>query len=119
LLTGSKPQGATDFRAYLPRFTEGNRAQNESVAERLKAFASARGMTVGQLTVAWVLASRPRFVPLIGAKTRTQLRDALGALEKPLSAADVAELERLVPRDAIAGTRYAAEHMTNLASERA
>jgi aryl-alcohol dehydrogenase-like predicted oxidoreductase len=119
LLTGSKPQGASDFRAYLPRFAGDNRAQNEDVAAKLKAFAEVRGMTTGQLTVAWVLAKRPAFVPLIGSKTRKQLNDALGALEKPLSASDVAALEKLVPEGAVAGSRYSAEQMAHLDSERA
>jgi aryl-alcohol dehydrogenase-like predicted oxidoreductase len=119
LLTGRKPQGQSDFRAYLPRFTGDNRAKNDQVADALRAFADARGMTAGQLALAWVLAKKPGFVPLIGAKTRAQLKDALGALEKPLSRDDVAALEKLVPADAVAGSRYAAEHMASLDSERA
>jgi aryl-alcohol dehydrogenase-like predicted oxidoreductase len=119
LLTGSKPQGAGDFRAYLPRFTGDNRASNDEVVAALRTFAAERRMTSGQLAVAWVLAKRPGFVPLIGAKTRKQLSDALGALEKPLSAADLAALERLVPEGAVAGSRYSAEQMAHLDSERA
>ena len=118
LLTGSKPLGKGDFRAHLPRFTGDNHAKNEAVVEALKAFANARNMTVGQLAVAWVLATRPSFVPLIGAKTRVQLKDALGALDKPLSADDVEALDRLVPDGAVAGSRYAAEQMAHLDSER-
>jgi len=119
LLTGSKPQGKSDFRAYLPRFTGDNRAKNDHVVETLRAFADARGMTTGQLAIAWVLAKKPGFVPLIGAKTRAQLTDALGALERPLSAEDVMALEKLVPADAVAGSRYGAEQMAHLDSERA
>jgi aryl-alcohol dehydrogenase-like predicted oxidoreductase len=54
----------------------------------------------------------------VGARTRAQLDDALGALRTPLSPADVAALEGLVPADAIAGPRYAVEQMKNLDSER-
>ena len=65
-----------------------------------------------------MLAKQPAFVPCVGARTRAQLEDALGALEKPLSASDVAALEALVPAGAIAGTRYAAEQMRHLDSEK-
>jgi aryl-alcohol dehydrogenase-like predicted oxidoreductase len=75
-------------------------------------------MTAAQLTLAWVRAKQPSFVPLVGARTRAQLDDALGALRTPLSPADVAALEGLVPADAIAGPRYAVEQMKNLDSER-
>jgi diketogulonate reductase-like aldo/keto reductase len=61
-------------------------------------------MTPAQLSVAWVLAKQPGLVPVLGARTRKQLLDVLGALEKPLSAADVAAVEGILPKDAIAGT---------------
>ncbi|MBL8718866.1 MAG: aldo/keto reductase [Myxococcales bacterium] len=118
LLSGSKPRGAGDFRAYLPRFTEGHRATNDAVVERLAAFAAARGRTAGQTVIAWALARQPAFVPVIGARTEVQLADMLGALAKPLDAAAVAELEALVPRDAIVGDRYATAQMQHLDSER-
>jgi len=118
LLTGSKPQGRGDFRAYLPRFAPGNSGQNNAVVAGLQRFATDRGMSAGQLAIAWVLARQPAFVPLVGAKTRAQLADALGALDKPLSASDVAALEALAPEGAIAGTRYGAEQMAHLDSEK-
>lgn len=118
LLTGSKPQEKGDFRAYLPRFSGNNRSQNDTVAKALHTFALERNMTVGQLAVAWVRFRQPGFVPLVGAKTRAQLADAIGALDKPLSASDVTALEAMVPPEAIAGTRYAADQMTHLDSER-
>jgi len=68
-------------------------------------------MSVEQLAIAWVLARQPGFVPVVGAKTRAQLTDALGALDTPLSAGDVVALETLVPDGAIAGTRYGADQM--------
>lgn len=118
LLSGRKPGGPGDFRSYLPRFTGDNAAKNDSVVEKVRAFAEARGQTPAQLAVAWVLAKQPRLVPLIGARTAAQLVDILGALEKPLSADDVRELETLVPRDVIAGSRYAEAQMAHLDSER-
>jgi aryl-alcohol dehydrogenase-like predicted oxidoreductase len=118
LLTGSKPTGPRDMRAHLPRFKGDAAATNARVVEQLHAFAKERQMTPAQLLIAWVSAKQPAFVPVVGARTRAQLEDALGATGKPLSAADVKALEALVPPDAITGTRYAAEQMKHLDSER-
>ena len=118
LLTGSKATGKADFRAHLPRFTQDSQAQNAQVVAAVHAFAKARQLTPGQLAVAWALAKQPKFVPVVGAKNRAQLADSLAALDKPLSAQDVSELEALVPKDAIAGTRYGAEQMAHLDSEK-
>ncbi|MEZ4407363.1 MAG: aldo/keto reductase [Polyangiales bacterium] len=118
LLAGSKPTGKGDFRAYLPRFAEGNKGTNDALVDAIADFARARGMTPGQLCVAWVRAMEPGFVPVIGARTRAQLHDALGALEHPLTADDLGALEAIVPAGAFAGTRYAAEQMRHLDSEK-
>ncbi len=118
LLTGSKIGGKGDFRAFLPRFTGDAGARNAEVVARFQSFAADRGMTPAQLSVAWTLAKQPSLVPILGSRTRKQLNEVLGALEKPLSPADVAAVEAIVPRDAIAGTRYAAEQMKHLDSER-
>jgi aryl-alcohol dehydrogenase-like predicted oxidoreductase len=118
LLTGSKPSGKGDFRKFMPRFAGEQGAKNASVVEKLHAFAGERGMTPAQVALAWVLAKQPTLVPIVGARTRAQLDDALVALDKPLSASDVAALESIVPADAIGGTRYPAQHMKDLDSER-
>jgi aryl-alcohol dehydrogenase-like predicted oxidoreductase len=115
LLTGSKPKGPGDFRAYLPRFTGANREKNEDVVGSFQRFAHERNMTPGQLAIAWVLARQPAFVPVVGAKTVAQLEDSLGALTRTLSKEDVAALDSLVT---VAGDRYGAEQMKHLDSER-
>jgi aryl-alcohol dehydrogenase-like predicted oxidoreductase len=117
LLTGSKPAAANrgDFRAYLPRF-QGDK--NASIVDKFRAFAGDHEMTPAQLCVAWVIAKQPRLMPLVGARTRAQLEDSLGALDKPLSPSDVAALEALLPPSAIAGTRYGEDQMKHLDSER-
>src|SRR6185295_12262190 len=90
LLTGSllfgSPSGAApgDYRQHLPRFAAAHREQNQAAVRALHEFGRERGLTPGQLMVAWVLAKQPHFVPLIGAKTVAQLEDALGALGRPL-----------------------------------
>ncbi len=117
LLTGSKLGGPGDFRAHLPRFAAGNRGANEEVVARLHAFAKERGLSPVQLAFAWVLGKQPSLVPLVGAKTRAQLQDALGALDRALSPADLSALDELVPEDAIHGSRYGAPQMANLDSE--
>jgi len=96
-------------------FVRGVREHNEAAVRELHEFGRERGLTPGQLLVAWVLAKEPRFTPLIGAKTVAQLEDALGALGRPLSAQDLAALDGLA---AIRGDRYSPEAMHHLDSER-
>lgn len=57
-------------------------------------------------------------MPTVGARTRTQLHDTLAALEKPLSVTELMELEKLFPKDAVKGDRYAAPQMAHLDSEK-
>ena len=118
LLSGRRPTGKGDMRAFLPRFSGDNQRQNDAVVAAVARFAADRNLTVGQLALSWVLARQPRLVPLIGAKTRAQLTDALAALDRPLSPSDAAALESLVPADAVAGSRYTADQMAHLDSER-
>ncbi|RKH18262.1 aldo/keto reductase [Corallococcus sp. CA047B] len=115
LLTGSKPKGQGDYRAYLPRFAGDNGEKNQDSVAAFQRFAQERRMTPGQLAIAWVMARQPAFVPVVGVKTQAQLDDALGALTRPLSKEDAAALESLVT---IAGDRYPAEQMHHLDSER-
>jgi len=129
LLTGSRPAATRDFRARLPRFSGENRARNQPLVDALAALAREKGVTPAQLAIAWVLDradaasdatpdATPDVVPVIGARTRAQLADALGALDVVLSADERARLERAVSPDAIAGTRYDATQMRALDSER-
>jgi aryl-alcohol dehydrogenase-like predicted oxidoreductase len=119
LLSGSKPTGPADFRAYLPRFSGENLARNQRLVDALVALARARGATPAQLAIAWVLARGDDIVPLIGARTKRQLDDALGALALELTADELAAVEAAVPADAVAGTRYDPRQMAILDSERA
>jgi aryl-alcohol dehydrogenase-like predicted oxidoreductase len=118
LLSGSKPAGPRDFRAHLPRFTGENREQNERLVARLTELAAGKGISPSQLAIAWVLAKGESIVPVIGARTRAQLAESLGALEVKLSADEIAHLEEAVPASAVAGTRYDAHQMRILDSER-
>jgi aryl-alcohol dehydrogenase-like predicted oxidoreductase len=118
LLSGSQPAAAGDFRAYLPRFTGDNLARNRQLVERLGAVASAKGITTAQLALAWVMAKGSFIVPVIGARTRPQLAESLGALDVKLSAEEIAQIEAAVPADAVAGTRYDEHQMRMLDSEK-
>jgi aryl-alcohol dehydrogenase-like predicted oxidoreductase len=117
LLSGSKPRGPRDFRAHLPRFAGEAGVDNEALVEKLRAFAAKAGRTPAQVCVAWVLAREPNLVPIVGARTPSQL-DVLDAAERPLSADEVAELEREIPKGAFKGSRYVEAQMAMLDSER-
>jgi len=108
----------SDFRAYSPRFQGGNVEANLALVESLRKVAEAKGVSVAATAIAWVAAQGTDIVPLIGARRRDQLAEALGALEVTLSPADIVDIERAVPKDAAAGARYPAPAMADLDSER-
>jgi aryl-alcohol dehydrogenase-like predicted oxidoreductase len=118
LLAGSLPTSKGDLRAHLPRFRNDNLEQNRKLIDTLNTLAAARGVTPTQLAIAWVLARGEFIVPVIGARTRTQLEESLGALSINLSAADLEQIEQAMPPDAVAGTRYDENQMKVLDSER-
>jgi aryl-alcohol dehydrogenase-like predicted oxidoreductase len=108
----------TDFRSRAPRFASGNRERNLELVEALRVLAERHGATVAQLAIAWVLGRGEEIVPLVGARTRARLAEALGALELELGAAAMTELEQAAPAEAAAGDRYPAPQMAMLDSER-
>lgn len=118
LLSGSKPAAAGDSRALLPRFTGENRGHNDRLVALLRQLAAARGLQPSQLAIAWVLAKGSRIVPVVGARTRAQLAESLGALRVVLSPADLATIEAALPMSAVVGARYDAHQMKMLDSER-
>jgi len=107
-----------DFRAYAPRFAPGNVEQNLAIVEAVRDVASAKGATVAQMAIAWVLRRGSDIVPLVGARRRDRLQESLGALPLQLSDADVARLEAAIPKDGIAGERYAPAVLAMLDSEK-
>ncbi|OWJ65492.1 aldo/keto reductase [Inquilinus limosus] len=110
--------GAGDFRAYSPRFQDGNVERNLELVEALRAVAEAKGVTVAQIAIAWVAAQGRDIVPLVGARRRDRLAEALGALDVVLTPEDLARIEQAVPKGAAAGDRYMAAQMAHLDSER-
>jgi aryl-alcohol dehydrogenase-like predicted oxidoreductase len=107
-----------DFRAHSPRFQGENLDRNLALVEALRRVAEARGVSVAQIAIAWVAAQGKDIVPLVGARRRDRLAEALGALEVKLDPADFAEIERAVPKGAAAGERYAPAGMATLDSEK-
>ena len=107
-----------DFRAMSPRFQVGNVEKNLELVEALRGIAEAKGASVAQIAIAWVAAQGKDIVPVIGARRRDRLTEALGALSVKLSQADMASIERAIPRDAAAGGRYPEAQLTHLDSEK-
>jgi aryl-alcohol dehydrogenase-like predicted oxidoreductase len=107
-----------DFRSRAPRFQGSNLAQNLALVERLRAVADERGASVAQIAIAWVLAQGHDIVPLIGARTRERLSEALGALELRLSDGELWAIGEAIPAGAAAGDRYPEAQMGQLDSER-
>ena len=107
-----------DFRSRGPRFAAGNIEHNLGLVENLRRVADAKGATVAQVAIAWVLSRGPDIVPLVGARRREQLREALGAMTLTLTDSDLAHIERVVPANAAAGDRYPTPQMATLDSER-
>lgn len=120
LLSGhwSKDAGKGDFRSRLPRFTGENLDHNLALVEALRAIAGKKGVTVAQIVIAWALSRGEDIVPLVGARRRERLTEALGALNVNLTAEDLAAIERAVPANAAAGERYDARGLAGLDSER-
>ncbi|WP_371478490.1 aldo/keto reductase [Kitasatospora sp. NBC_00315] len=107
----------TDFRAFSPRFQGDNLTHNLALVEALRTIAQDKGVSVAQVAIAWVASRGEDIVPLVGARRRDRLTEALGALEVRLSADDLAAVEAAVPAGSAAGDRYAAAQMAHLDSE--
>lgn len=107
-----------DFRAMSPRFQEGNLEQNLALVEALRQIAEETRVSVAQVAIAWVAHQGRDIVPLVGARRRDRLTEALGALDVTLTAEDLSAIERAVPKGAAFGSRYADQQMAHLDSER-
>jgi pyridoxine 4-dehydrogenase len=110
--------GQKDFRNLAsPRFQGENLDANLALVERMRALAQELDVTVAQLAIAWVAAQGADIVPLVGARRRDRLQEALGAADLQLRPEDIARLESIVPPGAAAGERYNAAQMNHLDSE--
>jgi aryl-alcohol dehydrogenase-like predicted oxidoreductase len=117
--TGLQPLGARDGRTRrFPRFQEENLRRNRELVRALEVIAKEKGATTAQLAIAWVLYRGDDIIPLIGARNRQRLQEALSALDLTLTEEELARIERAVPAERVAGTRYAEAQMSALDSER-
>jgi aryl-alcohol dehydrogenase-like predicted oxidoreductase len=117
LLSGSPLNSPKDIRRHMPRFQGENYNKNQSLVATLAEIGRRKGATGAQIAIAWVASRGAEIIPLVGARKRTQLAEALKALELKLTPEDLAQIEQAVPAHAVAGTRYSEEHMRWLDSE--
>lgn len=97
---------ADDYRRSSPRFQGENFAKNLLLVEQVKALAAQKGVTAGQLALAWVLAQGDYLIPIPGTKQRKYLEENVAALDISLSPAELAALTSIFPSGATAGLRY-------------
>jgi aryl-alcohol dehydrogenase-like predicted oxidoreductase len=122
LFSAAPPQpeslGANDVRAHLPRFEQAHFAKNLALRTALEALARRKGASLAQLAIAWTMAMGKRagafVVPIPGAKSHAHLEENIRAADLILSDEDLAEIDRLVPPGAAAGTRYRESQMHRL-----
>ncbi|MBE7209500.1 MAG: aldo/keto reductase, partial [Gluconacetobacter diazotrophicus] len=95
-----------DVRRNHPRFQDANFDRNIALVGEVRRLAAVRNCTPAQLALAWVLAQGSDIVPIPGTKRRTYLAENLGAASVVLSPADLAEIDRVVPRQGFSGLRY-------------
>jgi aryl-alcohol dehydrogenase-like predicted oxidoreductase len=112
--SAGRAAGPGDVRGVSPRFSGGNVEHNLTLVEALRRVAEEKGCTVAQLAIAWVAARGEDIVPLVGARTRERLAEALPAMELNLTADDLAEIEKAVPPGAARGDRYPSAFMSGL-----
>ncbi|WP_225101404.1 aldo/keto reductase [Streptomyces sp. CoH27] len=102
----------SDVRRSQPRFADGNLERNLAIVAKLNELAEAKGVTAGQLALAWVQCRGDDVVPIPGTRRQQYLQENIAALTVELSAEDLAAIEAAAPAEQIAGTRYDATSLT-------
>ncbi|WP_274914081.1 aldo/keto reductase [Streptomyces sp. WZ-12] len=102
----------SDVRRTQPRFADGNLEQNLAIVAKLEELAAEKGVTTGQLALAWVQHRGDDVVPIPGTRREKYLEENLAALEVTLSAEELAAIDATAPIGQVAGTRYDAVSMT-------
>ncbi|MDR7166699.1 aryl-alcohol dehydrogenase-like predicted oxidoreductase [Nocardia kruczakiae] len=115
-ITSTADLPADDLRRALPRFADDNIDRNLAVVAELRAMAEEKGVTAGQLALAWVQSRGDDVVPIPGTKRRAYLEQNVAATEIELSAEDLARIEAAAPAEAFAGARYP-EHLGRAAGK--
>jgi pyridoxine 4-dehydrogenase len=109
---------AQDFRATSPRFQAENLDANLALVNSLVGLARQIGATPAQVAIAWVAAQGNDIVPLVGARRRDRLLEALGAMDVTLEPAHLAELAKAFPPGVAAGARYPETQLVHMDSEK-
>ena len=109
---------ARDYRSHNPRFSAANIDQNLALVDKIRAVADDIGASVAQVAIAWVAAQGQDILPVVGARRRDRLTEALGSLEVKLTPAHLRALAEAIPADAAAGGRYPDEHLAHMDSEK-
>ncbi|POA35694.1 MULTISPECIES: aldo/keto reductase [unclassified Pseudomonas] len=97
---------ADDYRRFSPRFQGENFNRNLQLVQQVQTLAAEKGVTTGQLALAWVLAQGDYLIPIPGTKQRKYLEENVAALDVALSLEDLSALEAIFPDDAVLGARY-------------
>lgn len=109
-LTGAVDASATfaegEIRSRVPRFEAENLAANQVLIDHVRALAGERGVSSGQIALAWLLAQHPFIVPIPGTRRRERIDENAAATSVALSADDIADLDGLIERYGVAGNRY-------------
>ena len=105
-ITSPADFGDDDFRKDHPRFQGEAFAANLRLVDAVRGLAEEKGVTAGQLALAWVLAQGQDVVPIPGTKRVAYLEENAAASEVELTADDLAALERIAPPGAAEGGRY-------------
>jgi aryl-alcohol dehydrogenase-like predicted oxidoreductase len=109
---------AQDFRQMSPRFQGSNLDANLALVDSLRTIAAEVGASPAQVAIAWVAAQGNDIVPLVGARRRDRLTEALGALDVKLTDAHLAVLAKAFPPGAAAGARYSEAQLAHMDSEK-
>jgi aryl-alcohol dehydrogenase-like predicted oxidoreductase len=103
-----------DFRRTHPRFADENLAKNLELVKAVEGLAAEKKITAAQLALAWVLSRGEHVIPIPGTRKVSRLDENVAAADVVLSESDLATLDRILPKGAASGTRYAASGMTLL-----
>ncbi|MCF3146020.1 aldo/keto reductase [Streptomyces platensis] len=110
--TSTKDLPESDMRRSQPRFADGNLEQNLAIVKKLDELAAEKGVTAGQLALAWVQHRGADVVPIPGTRRQKYLEENLGALAIELTTDELAAIDAAAPTGQIAGTRYDEASMT-------
>jgi aryl-alcohol dehydrogenase-like predicted oxidoreductase len=113
-ITRPEDLAADDYRRHSPRFQGENFTKNLQLVDRVKAIATEKGITPGQLALAWLLAQGEDIVPIPGTKRRTYLEENVAAVDITLTPEELRRIDEVAPKGIAAGDRYPAQHLSAL-----